>query len=257
MADVGDRRAAAHRLRHPGPRLAVHAKSASTARPSATALGRQPVGAPLGNRRLARHGGRPRPQSDRDATRCGARTRALRSGCERRVSMNDNDLAVVHVSAGNPFRRWPESSFAALVAGLAASDDRRRIVLSSGPSDRLAADRIADAARRELGPTRAAQVLAFGDVDLPELRALIAQERALCRRRHRPPAHRVDDEDTDRRYLRPDAGGTLRAVARSGHCHGSGAGNGPPLPAVRTASLRSRGLQVPDDHCPAGGHCRC
>ena len=86
-----------------------------------------------------------------------------------------NDLAVVHVSAGNPFRRWPESSFAALVAGLAASDHRRRIVLSSGPSDRLAADRIATAARGELGPSRAAQVLAFGDVDLAELRALIAR----------------------------------------------------------------------------------
>ena len=57
-------------------------------------------------------------------------------------------------------------------------------------------------------------------------------ERALYRRRHRPPAHRVDDEDTDRRYLRPDAGGTLRAVARSGHCHGSRADHGPALPAV-------------------------
>ena len=107
-----------------------------------------------------------------------------------------HDLAVVHVSAGNPFRRWPESSFAALVAGLAASDDRRRIMLSSGPSDRLAADRIADAARRELGPARAAQVLAFGDVDLAELRALIARSAALSaatparctsRRRRRTP----------------------------------------------------------------------
>jgi heptosyltransferase I len=83
-----------------------------------------------------------------------------------------HDVVVIHVSAGNPFRRWPEAAFAALVAGLAAGDDRRRIVLSSGPSDRTAADRIARAARRELGPPRAGQVLEFGDVDLAELRAL-------------------------------------------------------------------------------------
>jgi lipopolysaccharide heptosyltransferase II len=86
-----------------------------------------------------------------------------------------HDLAVIHVSAGNPFRRWPEASFAALVVGLAASDERRRIVLSSGPSDRLAADRIASMARQQLGATRGGQVLEFGDVDLAELRALIAR----------------------------------------------------------------------------------
>jgi len=85
------------------------------------------------------------------------------------------DVIVIHVSAGNPFRRWPESAFAALVAGLAAADDRRRIILSSGPSDRSAADRIAQAARRDLGPNRASQVLDFGDVDLTELRALVAR----------------------------------------------------------------------------------
>ena len=31
----------------------------------------------------------------------------------------DDRLIVVHVSAGNPFRRWPLDRFAALVAGLA------------------------------------------------------------------------------------------------------------------------------------------
>jgi heptosyltransferase I len=88
---------------------------------------------------------------------------------------NRHKVAVIHVSAGNPFRRWPEPAFASLVAGLASNDERRRIVLSSGPSDRLAADRIARAARQELGPARAGQVLEFGDVDLAELRALIAR----------------------------------------------------------------------------------
>jgi lipopolysaccharide heptosyltransferase II len=88
---------------------------------------------------------------------------------------NRHEVVVIHVSAGNPFRRWPEPAFASLVAGLASNDERRRIVLSSGPSDRLAADRIARAARQELGHARAGQVLEFGDVDLAELRALTAR----------------------------------------------------------------------------------
>jgi ADP-heptose:LPS heptosyltransferase len=77
------------------------------------------------------------------------------------------------VSAGNPFRRWPEPAFVRLVTAIAAADDRRRIILSSGPSDRQAADRIADAARQALGPAQADRVLRFGDVNLTELRALI------------------------------------------------------------------------------------
>ena len=44
-----------------------------------------------------------------------------------------HELVVVHVSAGNPFRRWPEPAFTTLVSGLAASSPARRIVLSSGP----------------------------------------------------------------------------------------------------------------------------
>ena len=86
-------------------------------------------------------------------------------------------LIVIHVSAGNPFRRWPEPSFVRMVVALAAADPRRRIVLSSGPSDRLAADRIAAAARRELGTPLAGQVLEFGEISLVELRALVARSR--------------------------------------------------------------------------------
>ena len=84
-----------------------------------------------------------------------------------------HEVMVVHVSAGNPFRRWPEPAFATLVAGLAAGDDRRRIVLSSGPSDRHGRRSHRRAPRgTTLGPARARQVLDFGDFDLAELRAL-------------------------------------------------------------------------------------
>lgn len=87
-----------------------------------------------------------------------------------------DELIVVHVSAGNPFRRWPEPAFAALVGGLAAASPARRIVLSSGPSDREAAGRIAASARERLGDA-GRRVLDFGEFDLAELRALIVRSR--------------------------------------------------------------------------------
>jgi ADP-heptose:LPS heptosyltransferase len=85
-----------------------------------------------------------------------------------------HELVVVHVSAGNPFRRWPEESFVGLVAGIAAASPDRRVVLSSGPSDREAARRIGAGARSRLGEA-ADRVLEFGDFNIPELRALVAR----------------------------------------------------------------------------------
>jgi lipopolysaccharide heptosyltransferase II len=87
-----------------------------------------------------------------------------------------HEIVVVHVSAGNPFRRWPEESFTKLVAGIASISDRRRIVLSSGPSDRDAAARIGARARGALG-INAPRILDFGDIDLAELRSLVARSR--------------------------------------------------------------------------------
>jgi ADP-heptose:LPS heptosyltransferase len=89
----------------------------------------------------------------------------------------DHELMVVHVSAGNPFRRWPEPAFVQLVCALALGNDRRRLVLSSGPSDRDAAERIASAARLQLGADRAARVVDFGEFDIAELRALVVRSR--------------------------------------------------------------------------------
>ncbi|HTI37060.1 MAG TPA: glycosyltransferase family 9 protein [Vicinamibacterales bacterium] len=95
----------------------------------------------------------------------------------RTAGVGDGDtLIVLHVSAGNPFRRWPEPSFVNTIVGLAGRDARRRIVLSSGPSDRSAASRIALAARAKLGDN-GARVLDAGEFDLTELRALIGRSR--------------------------------------------------------------------------------
>jgi ADP-heptose:LPS heptosyltransferase len=89
-------------------------------------------------------------------------------------SLSRSPLVVIHVSAGNPFRRWPEASFAALVVALVRTDPARRIILTSGPSDAPAARRIAEAARLELGPLATA-VPDAGEFDLRELRALVAR----------------------------------------------------------------------------------
>jgi len=87
-----------------------------------------------------------------------------------------DDLIVAHVSAGNPFRRWPEPAFTALLVGLARKDAARRMIVSSGPSDREAAQRIAAAARIELGPA-AGRIVDAGEFNLAELRALIGRSR--------------------------------------------------------------------------------
>lgn len=86
----------------------------------------------------------------------------------------DHPLIVIHVSAGNPFRRWPKDSFAALAARLVQTDVRRRIVLTSGPSDQAAAGNVADDARLRLGDLASA-IPVLADVDLVELRALVAR----------------------------------------------------------------------------------
>jgi ADP-heptose:LPS heptosyltransferase len=86
-----------------------------------------------------------------------------------------NTLIVVHVSAGNPFRRWPADAFAELVEGLAAADPLRRIVVTSGPSDAGARQRIIEMARARLADSRAAAILDAGEFSLEELRALVAR----------------------------------------------------------------------------------
>jgi predicted lipopolysaccharide heptosyltransferase III len=82
-------------------------------------------------------------------------------------------IVVIHVSAGNPFRRWPASHFVELVAALAADDERRRIVVTSGPSEHNAAARVIADAQRQLGPERSRQVLSCGEFSLTELRAVL------------------------------------------------------------------------------------
>jgi lipopolysaccharide heptosyltransferase II len=96
---------------------------------------------------------------------------------ERRLAaagLGGHPLVVVHVSAGNPFRRWPAAAFVTMACELARRDPRRRIILTSGPSQAEAAREIADAARQTLGPL-ASSIADAGEFDLAELHALIAR----------------------------------------------------------------------------------
>ena len=81
-------------------------------------------------------------------------------------------VIVLHVSAGNPFRRWPAASFAAVAATLAAVDPSRRIIVTSGPSESAAAESVATAARTIAGAA-APRIVRTGEFDLAELRALV------------------------------------------------------------------------------------
>jgi predicted lipopolysaccharide heptosyltransferase III len=90
------------------------------------------------------------------------------------AGVRDGDrLVVMHISAGNPFRRWPLDNFAAVAAALADADARRRIVFTAGPSAGDAAARVVAAARSRLPPESAAHILSCGEFTLAELRALL------------------------------------------------------------------------------------
>jgi heptosyltransferase-1 len=97
---------------------------------------------------------------------------ALDERLARAGMTSDDRLVVIHVSAGNPFRRWPTASFAAVAAGLVDRDPARRVVITSGPSDRDAALCVIDEAQTLLGPRRD-RVLNCGEFSLTELRALV------------------------------------------------------------------------------------
>ncbi len=91
------------------------------------------------------------------------------------VADDSDQLIVVHVSAGNPFRRWPAEHFVELVVALVNAGARRRVVLTSGPSERDAAARVTSAARAALDDEAAGRVLSCGEFSLAELRALCAR----------------------------------------------------------------------------------
>ena len=106
-----------------------------------------------------------------DETRQSVRCRLTAAGVPDQAG-----LAVLHVSAGNPFRRWPAERFAALAAALTTEPISLHVIITSGPSDAAAAAAVTDHARRLSGPT-ADRVIRAGEFDLTELAALVRMAR--------------------------------------------------------------------------------
>lgn len=86
---------------------------------------------------------------------------------------SDDRLIVIHVSAGNPFRRWPTASFVDLALRLVESDSHRRILVTSGPSEEFAARTVAAAVRQRLPEAQQHAVLECPELSLAELRACL------------------------------------------------------------------------------------
>jgi len=85
----------------------------------------------------------------------------------------DAPLVVIHLSAGNPFRRWPIEAFATVMAMLVLRDARRRVIITAGPSDRTAASNAMAQARALLEPAEAGRLVSMDELSLAELRALM------------------------------------------------------------------------------------
>jgi lipopolysaccharide heptosyltransferase II len=88
------------------------------------------------------------------------------------VSPGDR-LIVMHVSAGNPFRRWPVPSFGEVAAALASRHADARVIITSGPSELEAAGQVMADARGRLTVDDRARILDCGELSLSELRALV------------------------------------------------------------------------------------
>ncbi len=85
-------------------------------------------------------------------------------------------LVVLHVSASNPFRRWPRASFARVAAALATADPARRIMITAGPSEGDAADAVAAEAVQLTGGAGAG-IVRCGEPTLEELEVIVARAR--------------------------------------------------------------------------------
>ena len=115
-------------------------------------------------------GGDPVEMHEDAATAGQVESRLRRLGIEP-----THELVVIHVGAGNEFRRWPEASFAEVTAALASERPNRRIILTSGPEQAARAEAV-----RRLALERGAGAGAIAvacDLGLGELRGLIARAR--------------------------------------------------------------------------------
>jgi lipopolysaccharide heptosyltransferase II len=104
------------------------------------------------------------PESPEAAARVTARLEAAGiTGSDR--------LIVLHVGAGNEFRKWPEDAFGRVGASLSFRDRSRRIILTAGAAEQQRAARVA-AVMVEAG---ARPPIVWSDLDWLELHSLLAR----------------------------------------------------------------------------------
>lgn len=108
-----------------------------------------------------------------------AETPAARDRVQERMAdlglHTSGDIIVVHVGAGNEFRRWPADAFASLVEALVTGAPDRRIILTTGTAQAPTAVAIERASLSRGVPAEAVSV--WCDLDLDELRSLIGHAR--------------------------------------------------------------------------------
>jgi lipopolysaccharide heptosyltransferase II len=83
-----------------------------------------------------------------------------------------DEIVVIHVSAGNPFRRWLPDSFASLITMLLRRHSTLRVVVVTGPADRDAAARVMGESVDRLDRNDRHRIVS-AEFTLDELRALM------------------------------------------------------------------------------------
>ena len=162
------------------------------------------------------------------AERSRTSARAWTRGSQRTARCRTRPVVVMHVSAGNPFRRWPVDRFAAVAARLVPDDPSRVVVLTSGPCEAGAADEAAREAQRQLPAG-----LAIADRALRRVRPRRNCARSIGRAAlyiggDSGPLHIAGTTRTPVVGLyRSDAARALGAVAGSGHSVRGGRAGGP------------------------------
>ena len=196
------------------------------------------------------------PGHDGDRPGGGAR-RSTRAWLPPASTRSDR-LVVMHVSAGNPFRRWPIPAFAAVAAGLAAA--RAATAGSSSPPALRATPRptvVIAAARAEPADAERDRVLSCGEFSLTELRALVDRA-ALYIGGDSGPMHIAATSHVPIVSLYGPTLPARSAPWRAPHWPARGGRDRrTALPAVRPAGLRARRFPLPDvDSARAGDRCR-
>ena len=190
----------------------MYAPHRPAARAAPAPFGREPVGF---TRRRSTSRRRPRsidpvemPADAHDAT---AAVDARLRQCGVHL---DDPIVVVHVSAGNPFRRWPIEHFVDADREARPATSRRAASSSrQDPRKGMPRQRVIAGARSALGGDAASARRFVRRVFVGRAPRALRSCRALHRRRQRSPAHRRHDR---RAHRRPYAGRRCRCVRRPG-----------------------------------------